>query len=228
VASLANGLSELTKVVTVALEGFHASGSRGTQSIFMYSKHLPCLERTGFELLQYWDKQPWKEIKNGSVIIDTKDPILLLFYEDKTGKVVPKNEIRAVQNTVRSYFQFLWDNNQAPACWGDAPQDLRIDFIHKLEEEYEWLCYCHRHWKSEQIFMNYYPQWYNAKKNPDRKRKRRNDSEEIVDGEENPNGSKHPRLEEVESMPPPIQPASTGVSGGRNRVSLIDCIVLMY
>lgn len=228
---MTSGFSELLKAVTTALEGVRPSGTGGTQSIFMYSKHLPCLERTGFEALKYWDREPWHEVRNGKAFVDTEDPILVLFYEDETGSIVSKGEIRAVRSTIRSYFQFLWDNRRAPTCWSDAPQDLRIDFVRKLEEEFKWLRYCHRHWKSEQVFMNYYPQWYRSKissSNKGSKRKQPADDQGNEDDCGTPSGSKRPRMEKIESTPQPIQPASIGVSGGRKKVRLIWDTIFMF
>lgn len=225
VTTLTAKFEEFSKTTMSALTEAKLGG--GCQSIFMHSKHLDRLERTGFEALQYWYRDPWMEVRNGKATVDTDDPILVLFYEDKYGELVSKSEMKAAKNTAHAYFTFLWDNNRAPTSWTNASLDLQIDFIRKLEEEYEWLRYCDRHWKSEQIFMNYYPQWYKTKnKQKGKKRKERAEDEGDEEASGNPSGSKHQRIDgQIESTPPPAQPTSTGVSVQRRRVrSLQRCI----
>lgn len=188
----------------------------------MYSKPLPQLETTGLEAVEYWERGPWFEARNRTAIVETDDPILVLFCEDKNGKILPKSEIKAARNAVKAYFEFLWTKKIAPSCWGDAPLNLRTDFVRKMEEEYEWLRYCNRHWKAEQLFMNYYPQWYKSKTKP-RKRKEHPEDAIVVDDDnnnENPSGSKRPRVEEPEPTPPPARPAPTAVTTTR-RVRLL-------
>lgn len=231
VTVLTTAVTELSKVVIAALGDHKPSNPDGTKSVFIHSKHLPCLERIGYEALAYWDREPWLEIRNRRTAVDTEDPILVLFYEDENGSVVSKAEIRAVRNTARSYFQLLWDNNRAPTCWSDAPLDVRIDFVRRLEEEYKWLRYCNRHWKAEQVFMNYYPHWYRSKINIGKrasKRKERAENQENEDDCGNPSGSKRPRAEDVKPILPLVQPVSARASGRRNKVSLLVRLVFTF
>lgn len=217
---LSASFTALSKAVTMALGDANPSGSNPNGSVFIYSKHLPCLERAGYEALAYWDREPWLKIRNGKIVIDVEDSILVLFFEDENGHIVSKPEIRAVRDTARSYFQLLWDKKLAPACWGDAPLELRIDFVRRLEVEYKWLRYCNRHWKSEQIFMNYYPQWYKSRKKKDYKRRERSENQGDENNDENPSGAKRPRVEDIKSTPP-VQKVSMGAARGQKRVRSI-------
>ena len=223
IVTLTSSFAEFSKSVSSALEDIKSHGS-DTNSIFTYSKLLPCLDRTGFESIPYWNRGPWSEVRNRKTTVDTEDPVLVLFCEDENGHVVSKDELKALHNTVRVYFEFLWTKKVAPPCWGDAPLDLRIDFVRKMEEEYKWLRYCDRHWKSEQLFMNYYPQWYKSKTNPRKTSKRKG----RPDGDENPSVSKHPRVEGPEATPPPAQPPSTNVTEMRRRVRLPRRTVFIF
>jgi hypothetical protein len=235
ITALATNFENFSKSIATSLEDAMLNSSSKKITPFLHSKHLPCLERTGFESLGYWFRGPWSDAKNRKVNVDTEDPVLVLFCEDAHGKIMAKGEIRAVRSSVKAYFEFLWTGGIAPSCWGDAPLDLRIDFVRRMEEEYGWLRYCHRHWKSEQLFMNYYPQWYKTKTTP-RKSKRK---ERAVDGEhehsnDTPSGSKRPRVEEPEpepappSPPPPPQPVPTSVTTARRRVSLVLGIGFLF
>ena len=138
VHSLATSFNELSKTVTSALEDTRSNGSGTAHPVYKYSKHLPTLKPTDFELeLPYWYRAPWSEIRNGKASVDTEDPILVLFFEDATGDIVPKSEIQSVRNFVKAYFELLWDNRRAPKSWTHAALDLQIDFVRNLEEEYE-------------------------------------------------------------------------------------------
>ncbi|KAF9642952.1 hypothetical protein BDM02DRAFT_3132746 [Thelephora ganbajun] len=163
VVALTVEFKELSKTMASALEDIKSNGTGGTESIFKHSKPLPHLKPDGFKGLKYWYKAPWSEIWNGKAIVDTEDPILVLFFEDETRGLVPKSKIQSVRNAVKAYFEFLQEKNRAPKSWTCAALDLQIDFTQTLEEEYEFLRYCDRHWKSKQIFMNYYSQWHKGK-----------------------------------------------------------------
>lgn len=204
VHSLTAGFKELSKTVTSALENAHPSSPDGAHSTFKAAKHLDRLDQKDFQAVWYWDREPWSKLRGGKAEVKPDDPVLTIFLEDANGKPVPKQEMQAVRNHANGYFVGLWDTERAPSSWKYAPLDVRVDFVRKLEEEFEFLRYCDRHWKSEQIFMNYYPQFLKSRKKPGlSKRKERADSEGGND-EENPNGSKRSRVEE--SAPPPTQP----------------------
>jgi len=163
VLSVKNELTELSKTVLSALEEIKTLNCSGTGSFYKHSKHLPSLKPADHPDILYWYRQPWSDIRNRKNNVNSEDPTLTLFFEDAAGTLVPKSEIQAVRNFVTAYFIILWDNERAPLSWTKAPLDLRIDFVRSLEEEFEFLRYCDRHWKSEQIFMNYYPNWYSNK-----------------------------------------------------------------
>lgn len=225
---MTTGFEKFSKDIIASLEDAKLNGSGNRDSVFSYSKHLPSLERTGFEAIPHWFRETWAKVRNGGKsTVDTDDPILVLFCEDKNGGVVPKSELKAVHNTTKAYFEFLWTKKRAPACWGDAPLDLRIDFVHKMEEEFEWLRYCDRHWKAEQLFMNYYPQWYRTKTGP-RKPKRKVQEADGEEDEGNPSSSKRPRVEEPQPTPPPVRPVSTSVTAMRTKVHLPCCAVFTF
>ena len=223
---LVTGYKEFCKTMLSTLEN-RASGPLGVfDPVYIYSKKLPALNRADFGNIPFWPKAAWSEIRNGSKAADNSDdPVLTLFFEDADGNLVPKSEIQAVRNFTRAYFELLWTHKRAPSKWGEAPPDLQIDFIRRIEEEFEFLRYCERHWKAEQIFMNYYPNWYKNKTSPPRtkkkssKRARSDDTGDDLneDGgdeneDDNPKGSKRPRVEETESNPPPTQPGTTATS----------------
>lgn len=226
VLSLTNGFKELSKTVVSALESV-ASGQSQTGSsdpALELLKHLPALDPADFEGLLYWYRAPWASIRGGKAFVSTDNPILTLFLEDKTGRLVPNSEMKAVRDHALVYFKQLWVAGRAPKSWTAAPPNLQIGFVRHMEEAFEFLRYCHRHWKAEQIFMNYYPHWHanqvNAlnpqiKKGPKRARADNEDNEGA--GDDDNVGSKRPRIEETESTPPP-QPVPTTVTTARKRV----------
>jgi hypothetical protein len=213
------------------------NSSTSPDSIFTFTTHLPSLERgPAFLALKHWFRETWSKLKSGETTAESEDPILVQFLEDKNGLILPKSEMQAVRNSVKAYFEFLWDKKRAPPCWGEAPRDLRIDFVRKMEEEFEWLRYCDRHWKAEQLFMNYYPQWYRSKTQPRKSLKRKERLDNDRDSNENPGAPKHPRVAEPEPSPapappappaPPTQPASTSVSTTRRRVRSLRLLLFM-
>ena len=224
---LVTGYKEFCKTMLSTLEN-HASGPLGVSDlVYIYSKKLPALNRADFGNIPFWPKAAWSEIRNGSKAADnSEDPILTLFFEDADGNLVLKSEIQAVRNFTRAYFELLWTHKRAPSKWGEAPLDLQIDFIRRIEEEFEFLRYCERHWKAEQIFMNYYPNWYKNKTSPPRTKKKKSSKRARSDDtgddlnedggdeneDDNPKGSKCPCVEETESNPPPTQPGTTATS----------------
>jgi hypothetical protein len=217
---LASSFAQFSKDASSALEDLKLNRS-GSNSIFTHSNPLDCLEYKGFEALPYWFRGPWFDAKHGKVAVETEEAVLVLFCEDKNGAIQPKSEIKAVRSFMKAYFEFLWDKRKAPTCWGNAPLHLRVDFVRKMEEEFGWLRYCHRHWKAEQLFMNYYPQWYKTKVKPRKSTKRKahpGDDDDNDDVEEDPNGSKRARVVEPKPTPLPVRPVSTGVSTTRGRV----------
>jgi hypothetical protein len=228
VVSLAAGFKDLSKTVVSALESVPSGASGRSDPVYKYSKNLPGLNHADYGDLPYWHKAPWSEIRNGSKVIDKgDDPILVLFFEDETGTIVPKSEIQCVRNFTRAYFELLWTHNRAPPNWGGAPLDLQIDFVRNMEEEFDWLRYCHRHWKAEQIFMNYYPTWYGGKTKKNKKASKRarpddadNNDNEDGDDNDNPGGSKRPRLEETETSSPTPALAQPAPTTARKRVCL--------
>ena len=222
VLSLTNGFKELSKTVVSALESV-ASGRSQTGSsdpALELLKHLPALDPADFEGILYWYRAPWANIRGGKVIIDTDSPILTLFLEDKTGRLVPNSDMKAVRDHAFVYFKQLWAAGRAPKSWTNAPPNLQIGFVRHMEEEFEFLRYCHRHWKAEQVFMNYYPNWHFNQLGPQNKkgtkRARANDKDNEGAGDDNNTGSKRPRIEETESTPP--QPAPTTATTARKRV----------
>ena len=193
VLSVKNELTELSKTVLSALEEIKTLNCSGSKSFYKHSRHLPSLKPADYPGISYWHRQPWSDIRNRKNNASSEDSTLTLFFEDAAGKLVPKSEIQAVRNFVHAYFIILWDNERAPLSWTKAPLDLRINFVRSLEEEFEFLRYCDRHWKSEQIFMNYYPNWYSNKtekkgKKPS-KRKRADNVSNLVSNENGQEGT---------------------------------------
>ena len=173
VESLVLGFKELKNAVS-NLEN-NASGLSGVSDpVYQYRKHLPNLNHGDFPGLPYWHKAAWGEICNGGkAVVKGDNPILTLFFKDATGDIAPKSEIQAARNLARSYFELLWTHKRAPPKWSDAPLDLQVDFIRTMEEDFGFLRFCDRHWKSEQIFMNYYPTWYSGKTGTKKKTSKR-------------------------------------------------------
>ena len=120
VVTLTLSFAEFSKSVSSAFEDIKSHGS-DTNSIFTYSKLLPCLDRTGFESIPYWNRGPWSEVRNRKTTVDTEDPVLVLFCEDENGHVVSKDELKALHNTVRAYFEFLWTKKVPPRAGAMHP-----------------------------------------------------------------------------------------------------------
>ena len=235
VHSLKNGFKELSGTVISALEKITSSQPQAAggnaDPAFGLLKHFPALDPANFKDLKFWHRAPWSEIRNGRADVDTNSPTLTLFLEDATGSLVPKSEMQAVRDHAKDYFGQLWEAGRAPDMWSDASPNLQIGFVRHMEGEFEFLRYCDRHWKAEQIFMNYYPGWYDNKKNPKgkktRKRARPDDEDKQGNSNDDNGSSKRPRVEKIEAIPPPAQPASTTVTTTRKRVRSLQYLTFM-
>ena len=190
------------------------------------------LLHTNFPNINNWFKKGYsRKRKAGTKGLDhdpnsegSKSSILSSYMVDENGQDIPEEEKDNARTTARGFFNFLLENNRAPATWEDASIDVRNEYTYVMETQHPFLRYCHGHWKAIQIATNTYHGWSvtrigRAKKT---KVKREADSEVIdIDAGENEGAkrpqedegmvqepSKRPRVEETRPTPRP-RPHST-------------------
>jgi hypothetical protein len=92
-----------------------------------------------------------------------------------------------------------------------------------MEDNHSFLRFCDNHWKSEQVFITYYPAWHD---NNVKKPGEVIDVDAETDSKDEAGPSKRPRSDHSESTPP--SPAPTQVTTKRARVRVPVFVSYMH
>ena len=193
------------------------------------------LSHENFPNIKNWFKKGYsRKRKAGTKGLDNdpnsegnKSSILSSYMVDENGQDIPEEEKDNARTTARGFFNFLLENNRAPATWEDSSIDVRNEYIYVMETHHPFLRYCQGHWKAIQIATNTYHGWTLTRigRSKKTKAKRGADTEAIdIDAGENEGvkaskrpqedggmvqePSKRPRVEEARPTPRP-RPHST-------------------
>jgi hypothetical protein len=88
-----------------------------------------------------------------------KSSILSCYMEDENGEEIPKTTRDAVRDTAKAFFELLLENDRAPSTWGNAPIDVKNEYLHIMETSFPFLRLCQDHWKAIKVATNSYSQW---------------------------------------------------------------------
>jgi hypothetical protein len=115
----------------------------------------------------FWNAASWRGLRsNGAKDLDLNAPILSLFMEDQAGNPISE-EVRAdVYDTIQSYWIDVRDDGEQVRLWKETGLRRKEDFLAKMERKFPWLKLCEGHWKTKQLWINYFGKW---KKTPPNK-----------------------------------------------------------
>ena len=88
-----------------------------------------------------------------------KDPTLPCFLEDKDGKLTSAATRSAISAMMRSFWEHLQEQGKAPKTSRKVTIDTKLQFQMLMESNFECLRYCDSHWKTDQLWIAYYPSW---------------------------------------------------------------------
>ena len=127
----------------------------GTTSIPLNPK------KVNFKLVAFWENEPWQAIKNKSGVKDTDSvsPVLSLFMEDEFGQPVSDDVKKEVRGDIAGYWTDVHNSDEDLGNWKEIGFKRREDFRKTMEGKYNWLRLCEGHWKTKQLWVNYFPSW---------------------------------------------------------------------
>jgi hypothetical protein len=86
----------------------------------------------------------------------------MAYIEQDDSTPVSSNTAAQIRHFARSIWIGFRTRGQAPKTWGEAPRELRDDYIREMETHWDVLRYCENHWKADAIATAVYSPWYNG------------------------------------------------------------------
>jgi len=140
---------------------------------------LPQLDRKGFENTSHWFPQAYRKLrrraKKSGALASTdmlleaggsdpgapkkKIPVLSCFLEDKDGMLISESQKKDLFAMAASYWQHILDKNRAPKNFRRINLEIKLQWRGLMESQFECLRFCDGHWKSDQVWINYYTNW---------------------------------------------------------------------
>ena len=141
------------------------------------AERLPPLDQTDFPNHKHWLPTLYRQLRKGGTKAEVSDdslldlglgtsssgkkvkspPILSCFLEDKDGNPIPETERKEILSTAKGYWEYLFRRNKAPETSRKKTIDITIQWRTLMESNFSCFRYCDNHWKSEQLWINYYP-----------------------------------------------------------------------
>jgi hypothetical protein len=135
---------------------------------------LNSLLRSEYPFVRFWTKDEWKayhattkdssEVSTGNAqdngAIGANKT--MAYIEQDDGTPVSSDTAAQIRHFARSIWRGFRARGQAPKTWGEAPRELRDDYIRKMEMRWEVLRYCENHWKADAVATAVYSPWYNG------------------------------------------------------------------
>lgn len=120
----------------------------------------PC--REDFYLIRHWTPETWNALqhpKQGSVPQQHMDSVSILFWEDPSGNLIPHSRRSRVTRDLRSIWQDMHDKGKRLDCISKIGWEVREEFRSRMEQAHPWLRLCDDHWKTDQLWSNYFSGW---------------------------------------------------------------------
>ena len=106
---------------------------------------------------KYWEAMLWWEHRSsGTKELDANAPILSMFMEDRFGELVLANVRDEVHNAIQSYWIDIRSDGEEVHCWTSTGLWRKEDFQDMMERKFPWLKPCSGHWRSKQLWINYF------------------------------------------------------------------------
>ena len=140
----------------------------------------PQLDRNGFEKTFHWFPDEYRKLRrkaeksgvlasDDDVLLETdesdpgapkkKVPILSCFLEDKDGIYISESQKKDLLSMAANYWQYLLDKNRAPRNFRRVNLEIKLQWRALMESQFNFVRFCDGHWKSDQIWINYYTTW---------------------------------------------------------------------
>ena len=113
-----------------------------------------------------------------------KAPVLSCFLEDKDGDLISESQKKDLFAMVASYWQYLLGKNRAPKNFRRITLEIKLQWRALMESQFECLRFCDGHWKSDQIWINYYPNWRKTALHKLREEKEQESGDVVIDVDE--------------------------------------------
>lgn len=217
-------IKNLSEVVAVSLENSPGSSStpsnRALVTLLATLKMPPPLDQKDFKKVEHWFSDKYKALRKGAPKTEDateddlleleeddtdtklktskkkkKDPTLPCFLEDKDGKLTSAATRSAISAMMRSFWEHLQEQGKAPKTSRKVTIDTKLQFQMLMESNFECLRYCDSHWKTDQLWIAYYPSWLKGVRRKLAEQKRKEEEEAAkrnaaiidVDNEDNEN-----------------------------------------
>lgn len=116
---------------------------------------------------RYWNVASWREKRNNGKIKDSdiNAPIFSIFMEDEFGVLVSDEVKDEVLDTLQSYWIDVHDSGELICNWKETGFRRKEDFLATMERKFPWLRLCEGHWKTKQLWINYFGRWKRSPSN---------------------------------------------------------------
>ncbi|KAF9784617.1 hypothetical protein BJ322DRAFT_1109326 [Thelephora terrestris] len=109
-----------------------------------------------YKNLKYWPQSAWLAVRRKAKPKDCKAPVLSLFFEDESGKMVSDEVKEEVRGDLAAYWVDMLQEGHVPVHYSGLGLKRREDFRLTMEGKYPWLRLCEGHWKVRQLWVNHY------------------------------------------------------------------------
>ena len=118
-------------------------------------------KKEDYEHLHWWRQSSWQPFRNGEVPNESGIPTTTLFMENEFGRPIDED----TKEELRGECGFYWNqvvrdgDGDSLGNWNDLGLNRKEDFRIFIESKFPWLRLCAGHWKTKQVWVNYYGRW---------------------------------------------------------------------
>ena len=110
---------------------------------------------------RFWKQGMWQPFRNGVVANETDSPTLTLFMEDEFGRPISEEVKEELRSDAMMYWNGVLEKGKGASLknYMDLGLEQKEDFRSTMENKYPWLRLCDGHWKTKQVWINYFSRW---------------------------------------------------------------------